>query len=365
MNINRNNYEEFFILYWDNELTADEKQAVENFIKANTDLEEEFKSFGDTRFFADKNILLEEKEFLNSDSFINITSFEDQLLDYIDNELKPAEKESVEKFANKFPAIQKELTLLQKTKIQPEAETVFPDRSLLYRHEEKVRVISIQWRRYAVAAAILLIGGFATIRLLNTSNGNIDKPTTAKVEEIINPVITKDPAQSIESNSLANNATTNESEVSKKKTKPSSEKSEKPEEHRVNSTASEALADNKPENKNNLPKEGGKTDLLNNSSLSDQTIASVTIPQLDEKYNNAVQKNNNAINTSLDNSDVTLKPGYALNIETPPIEVQEKDGGGLKELLRKTTRVFERRTKIQTTTDDNKLLVGAFAVSLK
>ena len=46
-------------------------------------------------------------------------------------------------------------------------------------------------------------------------------------------------------------------------------------------------------------------------------------------------------------------------------EKSDKEGGGIKEFLRKTTRVFERRTRIQTTTDDNKLLVGAFAVSLK
>jgi hypothetical protein len=37
----------------------------------------------------------------------------------------------------------------------------------------------------------------------------------------------------------------------------------------------------------------------------------------------------------------------------------------VKGLLRKATRVFERRTNIKATTDDDKLLIGAFAVSLK
>ena len=46
-------------------------------------------------------------------------------------------------------------------------------------------------------------------------------------------------------------------------------------------------------------------------------------------------------------------------------EEPSNNKGGLKGFLRKATRVFERRTKIQTTTDDNKLLVGVFAVSLK
>ena len=44
MIINRHNYEECFILYWDNELTASQKQAVENFVKENPDLQEEFKT---------------------------------------------------------------------------------------------------------------------------------------------------------------------------------------------------------------------------------------------------------------------------------------------------------------------------------
>jgi len=42
MIINRHNYEECFILYWDNELSASQRQAVENFVKENQDLQEEF-----------------------------------------------------------------------------------------------------------------------------------------------------------------------------------------------------------------------------------------------------------------------------------------------------------------------------------
>ena len=64
MIINRHNYEECFILYWDNELTASQKQAVENFVKENADLQEEFKLLGETRFTPDNNIQFEEKEFL-------------------------------------------------------------------------------------------------------------------------------------------------------------------------------------------------------------------------------------------------------------------------------------------------------------
>ena len=356
MIIDRHNYEECFILYWDNELTASQKQAVENFIKENSDLQEEFKILGETRFTPDAGAQLDQKDFLLSNSFINITNYEEQLLDYIDDELNNDQSKAIEKAAAKYPSVQKELGLLQKTKLQPETEVVFPDRSTLYRREERVRVISMTWFRVAVAAAIILIAGFATLRLINTNTGG-DK----------NEVVQKSSPNHQPSNQKADEPVIqpgNEEQQDQKESLASTEKKSSSEQIHGKDSKKPAIGKkvpapliaNKAENKNNLPGTQRQAD-NNNETL----IASVEIPK--DKNKAAQKSESEIISDPLGNSSVTKS-------STPTFAIMDDDfekdkGGGLKEILRKTTRVFERRTKIQTTTEDNKLLIGVFAVSLK
>jgi hypothetical protein len=357
MIINRHNYEECFILYWDNELIASQKQAVENFVKENSDLKEEFKLLGETRFTPDNNVQLEEKEFLLNSSFINITNYEEQLLNYIDDELKNNERKGVEKFVASHPGIQKEFLLLQKTKLQPEAEMVFPDKSVLYRREEKVRVIKMTWFRVAVAAAIILIAGFVTIKFVNTNRSG-DKGSVVKISDTKNSNLPIDSS----ANQTPNGRPTDNVKIKEgdAPVQPTIEKKiQKPViENRIDNV----VASHQAENKNNLPTERKRfNQTLNEQNKNNETL----IASVDKPNNNKAEKTESNKTTP----NVTLQPGYALNIQEPNerqmVLGNQKDNGGLKEFLRKTTRVFERRTKIQTTTDDNKLLLGAFAVSLK
>ncbi|HJS55935.1 MAG TPA: hypothetical protein VJ765_15395 [Chitinophagaceae bacterium] len=353
MIINRHNYEECFILYWDNELTASQKQAVENFVKENNDLQEEFKNLGETRFTPDVTAQLEEKDFLFSNSFVNITNYEEQLLNYVDDELNNDQIKEIERAASKYPSVQKELSLLKRTKLQPEPEIVFPDKSILYHGGEKVRVISMTWFRVAVAAAIILIAGFATLRLVNTNqvgdNRSLvtvdnpkDKPSDKAEQPVTEP---ENQPQNNQEQTLVKADNKATQQTTGKKNKNSGDK---------NGDPNFAIA-YEAENKNNLPKEGKNID------QPDETIVYTDFPDIKKDEIIVETNESDVVPSSFVKSDVTLKDNPTLYIPTP----DDKEKGGLKEFLRKTTRVFERRTKIQTTTEDNKLLVGVFAVSLK
>jgi len=212
MIINRHNYEEFFILYWDNELNADDKKQVDVFVQENADLQQEFRLFGETRFAPEANILFKEKELLlnNKNSLLNFSNYQEYLLSYIDDELTKAERTEVEKFASKHPGVQQELNLLLKTKLQPETQIVFPDKSVLFRKEEKVRIVVMNWRRLAVAATILLMAGLITIRLINNANKD-GKPGLAATK----PPVENNKVQNITDNSLTQQVTAQKQPVQK------------------------------------------------------------------------------------------------------------------------------------------------------
>jgi len=157
MNINRYNYEEFFILYMDNELDAEGRREVENFVQQNADLKAELDILMQSKLIPDADISFVDKgSLLRFDNVsIGLANYEEWLTSYIDNELTEDERKSVEEFVAHHPAAQKELNLLRQAKLEPE-RIVFPHKESLYRTTEKARVISIRWTRIAVAAVLLL-----------------------------------------------------------------------------------------------------------------------------------------------------------------------------------------------------------------
>jgi hypothetical protein len=92
MTIDLTNYEEYFLLYADNELSAKDKPLVEVFVEKHPELKEEFEAILQTIISIDEDAKLYNKGLLyRNDSFININNYEEILVQYFDDELKRKE----------------------------------------------------------------------------------------------------------------------------------------------------------------------------------------------------------------------------------------------------------------------------------
>src|SRR5688500_4730372 len=145
MLINRHNYEEFFLLYVDNELNVAERKAVEDFVQQNPDLEEELVMMMQSVLRPDRNIVFGNKESLlknkPANGLVNESNYEEYFVLYGDNELSNEEKDLVEQFVYKHPQYRAEFELIQQARFIPEHAALYPDKNELYRTEGDHRVI--------------------------------------------------------------------------------------------------------------------------------------------------------------------------------------------------------------------------------
>ena len=160
MEINRFNYEEFFILYIDNELNAAERKEVEAFVRSNPDLATELDMLSDTILRPEAKVTFEDKASLlkseHEHSLINQENYEEYFVLYADDELGADERRQVQEFVYKHPELQATLEAFETARLTPEV-IPFPWKEKLYRKERKPAAIA--WWKYAAAASVLLIAG--------------------------------------------------------------------------------------------------------------------------------------------------------------------------------------------------------------
>jgi hypothetical protein len=390
MNINRHNYEEYFILYLDNELSSEQRRSVEEFTQLHPDLQEELELLQQTKFTPDEQVIFSQKEellFSGDASFITISNYEEWLVAYIDNELAPEQRTAVEAFAGQHITVQKELELLQQTKLQPET-ILFPDKESLYRKEEKVRPI-VWWR--IAAAAVLFIGiGTTAVVLLNTKNSNETigtgtvastdgtKQAATPADNTTTPVVNNTSAATEladnNSNIIVPNTTEQASQNKKiaapQKVQPyiANEKTVVPDNSSVNKKEPEVFAvikDDKPTN--NIPQPlynpnvNNKPD--NSIDANAASTAAVDTKELQQQIPNKSAVTTTPADTYINKTDATANP----EVTTEPEFASNNNGkkGKLRGFLRKVTRTFEKRTNISATDDEERLLVGGLAIKLK
>ena len=154
--IHKGNYEEFFLLYVDNELTAAEKLSVERFLTEHPDLEPELQMLMDTRLAPD-TLRFEGKESLFRNAVdIGPWNIGDLQMQWLDDELDAGTAARVEEYTRMHSEAAAEWAQLKQARLMPEP-VGFPDKASLYRHASKpAPVLPLFAKRMAAAAAILL-----------------------------------------------------------------------------------------------------------------------------------------------------------------------------------------------------------------
>lgn len=150
MQINRYNYEEFFLMYADRELSASEIEMVNAFIQQHPDLKAELDLLLSTVSAGDENIRFDDKEKLMA-----VNGFkEEELLTYLDGESEPATAAAIKKAAGENEDMRQRLDLLEKLYFKPDTAVIYTGKDGLYR---RARITKMDWWKIAVAASLLLL----------------------------------------------------------------------------------------------------------------------------------------------------------------------------------------------------------------
>jgi len=162
--ITRDNYEEYFVMYIDDELNGAARKAVEEFVQQNPDLEEELVMLQQSVLRPNEQIVFEQKETLlkntTAHDLVNSDNYEEYFVLYGDDELTNEEKDQVEQFVYKHPQYQEDFELIQQVKLVPDNAVTFPDKAYLFRTEEDDnKLVAFPWWHISAAAIALLVLG--------------------------------------------------------------------------------------------------------------------------------------------------------------------------------------------------------------
>ena len=183
--ITRDNYEEFFLLYTDNELSAAERIEVEGFVADHPDLQEEWEAILQTKLSPDTQLGFPDRSSLLKPE-IEGSACTGDLLSYIYGELDGKNTARIEAALLQQPLVERELAILRQTVVQPDLAVVFPGKDALYRTEKDRRIIPLPWLRAGIAAAV---AGAIALLLLLPARQPAARPDVAVVKPSDSPAI--------------------------------------------------------------------------------------------------------------------------------------------------------------------------------
>lgn len=347
MEINRHNYETYFLLWVDGELSAQEQKDVELFVDKNPDLANELALLQEAKLPIDDTIIYLNKEgLLKIESpALSLSTYENYFLLYIDNELSSKEKQEVELFVLQHPTLQAEFLLLQQTILTKET-VVFANKELLYKNEENEKpVIFFNWKRVAIAAALI---GFIFSIWMIVPNGSV-KQSIPQLASIKNTTISSNIKtvpfainEGVIVKQLNSNKPLNASNKNISKVSAPNEATPAPNDLLASTEKNKILVNEQQESSNT----NSTNEVLNNSSIIDMTEKNKTIAVVAANEPEQPSIFKQAVYRELD-TDESSRSLYIGSLEI------NKDK--LRGFLRKAGTIFRSKPKqVEDKTDTNK-----------
>jgi hypothetical protein len=361
MNINRNNYQEFLLLYIDGELSTEVEQEVDAFLELHLDIKQEFDDLLNTKLqleevsFGDVSSLLKFEE-----KSIGLNNYQEKFLLYVDNELSNQEKQSVETFVLQHPTLQSSFTTLKNT-VLPLETIQHPNKKELHKKERKPIIFYLQ--RISVAAAF--IGFVAFIWNLNSPKATTEI-TTIQSNKVVNSTNSTATNKDAEKNIVKENAViaTNTKEVKNsntiivKSTQPEKQKIENNLVATVTKNARQPLTNQSNIAQNNHPQTNNTQTLFTNNTIANNSSVNNNIIPATLAVNNTTNNTQNSNNYTAKQVVYKSLDGDDENSKSILVAGEEIKASKLMGLFKKVMKVI---TPKESDDSDSKKL---FAVTL-
>ena len=157
MIINRNNYNEFFLDYWEGKLSDVQKEVLYDFLDANRDLKEEFDSFESITLEKDSSVHFPDKKQLKK-KVISISEFEEKCIAFHEGDISSNDKKELFALTDDNETLQKIFNSFSKLKLQKDHSITFDLKDKLKRTIPIYITYRTQlYRGIAAAAAIIIL----------------------------------------------------------------------------------------------------------------------------------------------------------------------------------------------------------------
>lgn len=401
MNITRHNYEEFFLLYVDNELSIVQRKAVEAFVEENPDLRTELVMLQQSILPANEPVVFMNKELLlrttSAPNPVNETNCEEYFVLYADDELTNEQKDQVEQFVYRNPQHQASFELFQQVRLMPDTSIVFADKYALYRSEEedKAPVVRMRWWKIAAAAVVLLFVGATTWYTLTKDGGKVQPGGEKNVAKNTEAPQVKQPTPAIKEQTQQNIAATTDKVIAPDQTTAptpdlATNKEDKknidqparvvPVPVKDNKTTGFATV-NKKERKNieaprnipeviNVPQEEEKkmavrTDL--DKEKTNKPLTASTVGETNKLITTPTGLTAHEIEKNINASMATLNPVSKPDYQDEPYYPTEPDNkkNRMRGFFRKVSRVFDKATNADTDHEKSSIRIASFEFALK